>query len=311
MTPSIRSTLKGFERRSEVRPRRWILRPLVCALLVVLCAAQASATTVMYASVDELVNKADGVVVATVRGKDSRYGADGEIYTYVTLSDLDFINGTYERPELTLRFQGGEVKGDVLEIVGSPEFAEGDRVILFIKGNGESITPIVGWTQGVLRVKPNSEGVEEVFDHDGNRVLGVDGPHLAKEAVHPSELHVQGDRNVRGQSRNAKAVVGENDDGSPAGPEKSAQAERPNRAMPAAKLISMLRKKAAAASSLSGHPQAVRSAEDFSEGETSHRAMAPADRGLSAQPGPTAAPATPVLPEPFPSRGGSRRPSGN
>ena len=168
---------------------------LTCLLLTWL--DYASATTIMLTSFDELVSEADGIVIGTVAETPSRYGPDREIYTFVRLADLELIKGHYGQGTLTVRIQGGEVEGEVLEIVGAPSFTPGDRVVVFLRGNGRYIVPFVGWTQGVYRVTTNSAGIAEVLDHDGNRVFGIHGTEISKERrFEPAASFVRGPRGV-------------------------------------------------------------------------------------------------------------------
>ena len=162
--------------RSERAPLRTTLFALI-ALLTLAWAAAAQATTVLRESFPDLVEKSEGIVVGTLLAKESRYGADRAIYTFWTLGDLQIVSGAYAEPQLELRVLGGEVDGDRLSVVGAPSFAIGDRVVLFLRGNGRYPVPFVGWTQGVFRVGPDGA----IADHEGNRLLGIQNLELERE----------------------------------------------------------------------------------------------------------------------------------
>lgn len=158
-----------------------MLRNLICALFLLHVAA-ASATTIIYKNLDQLAAESEGIVVGTVAAKTSAYGPDkSTIYTLVTLEGLDAIKGQVKGYDLTLRFEGGRVENDVLRIEGSPRFEIGERVVLFVRGNGRAKIPLVGWTQGVFRVVQDASGKPVVSDHEGNKLFGVSGKDLVKE----------------------------------------------------------------------------------------------------------------------------------
>lgn len=67
-------------------------------------------------------------------------------------------------------------------IEGSPVFTEGDRVIVFLKDNGISRVPFVGWEQGVFKVKYFSElNTEGISDANDNVVSGINNNLILKE----------------------------------------------------------------------------------------------------------------------------------
>lgn len=155
-------------------------RFIISALLA--CALQVFATTIAYKSFDDLVKEADGIVIGTVMSIEAHRDGQGLIYTYVTLGDLELLYGRYNQKQLTLRLEGGRVGDEILYVVGSPVFQQKERVILFVKGNGSKIVPLVGWGQGMFRVQKNPVSNQEVIsDSDGNRVFAVQSGHVMKE----------------------------------------------------------------------------------------------------------------------------------
>lgn len=180
------------------------MKKLAAVFLLAWMSMQSHATTVLYKDFDALVSEAEGIVVGTVRAVESRYDDDLDIHTFVTLDDLDFVYGTTDKDSLVIRLEGGQVGDDVLEVHGSPQLRLNDRVILFLKGNGETAVPIVGWTQGVFRVAKNSRtGKQVVHDHEGNRVFGVHDRTIKKERKRPAEAHIVDPQN--GESHTARA----------------------------------------------------------------------------------------------------------
>jgi len=170
---------------------------LVAALLGtgLLAASNTSATVVLALKFDELVRMADGVVLGTVESVVSRRDERKHIATYVTLTDLDLLTGSYQGKTLTLRFAGGAAENEIVEVEGSPTFHAKERVILFVSGNGEQLVPVLGWGQGVFRVVRDPQGGPEVIsDSVGNRVFGIRDGQVVKERRVASELELFGPR---------------------------------------------------------------------------------------------------------------------
>jgi hypothetical protein len=154
---------------------------------------QAGATTLLKKDLDALVTEAEAIVVGTVSGIQSRYEADNDIQTLVTLTDLQVLHGSYQESSLTLQLAGGQIKNDVMRVDGSPRFAVKDRVLLFIRGNGQQMVPFVGWTQGVFRFEQDAKtGRQTVKDHDRNPVLEVRGSEVIKNQIHAPEALIVG-----------------------------------------------------------------------------------------------------------------------
>jgi len=187
--------------------------------IVLLWATTGQATTLLHKNFDDLVTEADGIVIGTVEKLDSTYGLDQRIYTFVTLGNLEVIHGDFFLNTLVIKQDGGVVKQHGQFIVGSPNFRLNDRVVIFLKGNGTAVVPIVGWTQGVFRIKQGAlpdEGV--IYDHEGNGLLGINGADIIKE--HRLRSHA----NIIGLQEDSSQIIGDpaptifNSDGSRAIP---------------------------------------------------------------------------------------------
>jgi len=148
---------------------------------------QAEATTLPYLDMNALVQGADGVVEGTVESVVSAR-AQGQIFTYVTLRDVEVHAGSYGQRSLTLMMLGGSVEGETLEVVGAPAFEEGQRVLAFVASNGTDIVPLVGWEQGLFVVP--QDGRNLVTDSAGNRILDVEDGRIEKEQRHAFEAQV-------------------------------------------------------------------------------------------------------------------------
>jgi hypothetical protein len=154
---------------------------IVCALAVCFTASVA-ATTYLPVTFDDLVAKADVIFVGEV--VDVRAFAldtrDGTIIkTRVTFRVDDPLLASTGAIEV-LEFLGGETGGVGMAVAEMPTFAIGDRRVVFARRE-RSINPIVGFTQGVLRIAPDGRGVD--------RVLTLEGQPLARiEAIGKREL---------------------------------------------------------------------------------------------------------------------------
>jgi hypothetical protein len=142
-----------------------------CAVVFALtlcCAIPASATTYLPVTFDELVTRADVIFVGEV--VDVRPFAlatrDGEIIkTRVTFSVTDPLFGTTGLVEV-FEFLGGELNGVGMAVAEMPRFAIGDRRVMFASRE-RSINPIVGFTQGLLRVTRDASGVDRISTLEG------------------------------------------------------------------------------------------------------------------------------------------------
>lgn len=156
-------------------PRIWSAGLVAAACVVVLGfsgARPAPATTLESVDLAQMTARADLVVEGWVAGVEPRRDSIGAIYTYVTLEGVEVIHGTYLESTLELRFSGGELEGERSYVAGMPTFGVGEHVLLFVRGNGSEMCPIVGWHQGSFRVAADPEtGAEYLADAAGHPVV--------------------------------------------------------------------------------------------------------------------------------------------
>jgi hypothetical protein len=141
----------------------------LCALGILASARPASPTTVVAPTFDELVRRAESVVVARVVSLrsgwvDSRLGRS--IVTDVTVSIEQTMKGPVHA-ERSFEFLGGTVGEDTLLVEGAPQFRVGDRDVLFINETGRPVSPIVGFAYGRFRIFRDSTGADTIRTHDG------------------------------------------------------------------------------------------------------------------------------------------------
>jgi hypothetical protein len=135
--------------------RLWLMtdkRPLVFLLLFAMLAPPARATVLIPADLGELSRDALAIARGRVAALDARWTEDrGTIETIVTLDVESYLKGGLGS---TLRFRvpGGELGRFRSIVVGAPEFAVDQRVVVFLGARGPSVPFVLGMNQGVFRV---------------------------------------------------------------------------------------------------------------------------------------------------------------
>jgi hypothetical protein len=114
-------------------------------------AARLPATTVIPPDFNQLVNDSDYIIRAVVKSVDSEYQTTSsggkKIVTKVALDVKEVIAGT--PPEnVVLEILGGRVGDERMVVEGAPTFKVGDEDILFVRGNGHTIVPLVAMMHG-------------------------------------------------------------------------------------------------------------------------------------------------------------------
>jgi hypothetical protein len=113
---------------------------------------------VVPAEFSEMVTASDLVVHGRVAAIRSQLVGDRRtIETVVTVLVLDALKG---QPGETVYFRvpGGQVGPYRRVMVGAPEFAEGEEVVLFLKGRAPGVPFPFGLSQGVYRVARGAAG---------------------------------------------------------------------------------------------------------------------------------------------------------
>jgi hypothetical protein len=127
------------------------LVPWVVCLGVV--APAANATTLVPATLDEIVAGAELVVHGRVVGVRSEMTAGRRsIHSYVTLAVDEAVKGR-PGPTVTFRVPNGQVGRYRRVVIGAPEFVVGDEVIVFLRARAPAVPTLFGLSQGVYRVR--------------------------------------------------------------------------------------------------------------------------------------------------------------
>lgn len=128
-------------------PGRWWLG---WAVGLTLLFSAVRATTVIPPEFDQLVNETDYVVRAIVKSVQSEYRHSPDGRTIITLVELDVREVILGKPpaRVVLEMLGGRVGDNELAVVGAPKFKVGDEDILFVSGNGRTISPLFAMMHG-------------------------------------------------------------------------------------------------------------------------------------------------------------------
>ncbi len=166
------------------------LSRLFLALAVVaLAGATARATTVVVPSDDQLFDASRAVVEGRVTEIRSRR-TGGEIFTYVSVDVSTVLSGDVATGRVVLKQIGGRVGDDFTSLFGSPEFAVGERVLLYLDTDDDG-----AWHTAFLFL-----GKYSVVERDGRAyvargaanegVLVLDGDSGAATEVAPYDEYV-------------------------------------------------------------------------------------------------------------------------
>ena len=121
--------------------RMRVVRAVLISVFAALCCAEAAqATTWVVPEQEEMLQSADAVVLATVSDLRSVAAFDGSsISTEVTLRVHESFKGAAAGERLVLRETGGRV-GDAQQwIFGSPEYAVGETVLVYLKLGADGV----------------------------------------------------------------------------------------------------------------------------------------------------------------------------
>jgi hypothetical protein len=160
---------------------------LLCALALAVPWAPAESTTLIRYSTEELTVVSDYVVEGVVTGVESEFREDHRcVYTHVTIQIDAVYKGRLETPAIVLEETGGSANGITMTIPASPEFALGERVILFLEVKNADYFRVYSMAQGKFTVVTDEttgartlvrqSGIDETFNrsHSGELDSTVD-----------------------------------------------------------------------------------------------------------------------------------------
>jgi len=128
------------------------MRILVSGCLALLLGARAGATVLVGADLGELSREAVAIARGRVAAVEGRWGEGRRgIETIVTLDVERYLKGSLG-DTVAFRVPGGELGRFRHLVVGAPEFAVGERIVVFLGARGPSVPYVLGFSQGVLRI---------------------------------------------------------------------------------------------------------------------------------------------------------------
>lgn len=152
----------------------------LCATVLLAVSALAGASTLLRVSVDELTQRAEFVFEGEVVSVQAqRSGARGMISTFVTFNVIDTIKGSASVESIELKFLGGNLEGERLEVNGSRIPELGERGVYFVESlTQDLINPLLGWSQGQYLIQ-TEDGVEQVTSVNARPIVSVATPNSA------------------------------------------------------------------------------------------------------------------------------------
>lgn len=145
------------------------LNRLLMVLALTWIAGVARATTVIPPTFESLVSGANTIFVGQAIDIRSQWIATRQgraIVTRVTFKVEDVWKGA-AGAITQLEFLGGTVGDVTMDVAGMPEFRDGQRSVLFVSGEVKSVSPLVGFYHGRLRIDTDVNGVDRVRTYDG------------------------------------------------------------------------------------------------------------------------------------------------
>ena len=135
-----------------------------------------NATSVVPPTFEDMVDRSDLVFVGKVVGSKAAWrtvGTNRVIFTQVEFETGEVLKGRAGK-SVTLQFLGGTVGDVTLEVADVPRFGAGDRVLLFVEGNGIQFCPLVGVFHGKFGLRKDEKtGRDIVLMHDGRPLREV------------------------------------------------------------------------------------------------------------------------------------------
>ena len=134
------------------------------------------ATMVKTLSEDDMVNKAEKIIIGTCKSVRSEWNPEGtKIVTYITIIPKDSLKSDETAEEIIIKQPGGEV-GEVGMIVhGTSVFEQGEEVFLFLKRGSQQVHRVVGLSQGKYSIKADPISGRKTLIKKSRRLVKQNG----------------------------------------------------------------------------------------------------------------------------------------
>ena len=144
-------------------------------LLALASALHSHASTVLEMSFRQVFEHAELVFEGRVLALASERDDDGMIYTTVRFEVHDVLKGDYAQSTLALRFLGGTVGTQRLDVTDLTMPQAGEAGIYFVEAlYSPQVNPLVGWSQGHFLIEPQAGGELAVLTATHEPVLAVE-----------------------------------------------------------------------------------------------------------------------------------------
>ena len=141
---------------------------MVGAILLLLLASPvvSEAATVESMTLDQMAKRAEAIFIGKVVGSRADFNAQrNRIYTYVTLEVERYLKGGGGEREMTIRLWGGQVGPYTSYVPGTPQFIDGEEVLLFCSGSRARVPTLLGLSLGKFTITQDDVG-ERILKRD-------------------------------------------------------------------------------------------------------------------------------------------------
>lgn len=173
--------------------KRKLILTAILSIVLALVMMDIQASHSDHIAPSDLVLKADLIFegkVVDVEYRSSDVESDDQVampHTFVTYEiEKNYKGRSAEGRLITLRFRGGpDEQGNTLIISGIPLFNVGDQDIVFVSGNGQEISPVVGGDHGRFRVSNN-----EIFSNSWQEIWLLNNGEIGQGRINPDKASV-------------------------------------------------------------------------------------------------------------------------
>jgi hypothetical protein len=134
------------------RVDRGLCVALLALLTVVLLIGPANASVVIPPADDDLIVRADAVILGRVTDIESHDTQQGKLHTYITIAIDEVLKGMLAQPSLTIRELGGQVGAFGGWVFANPEFSVGEHVLLFLDQRDDGTLRVLHFYLGKFSV---------------------------------------------------------------------------------------------------------------------------------------------------------------
>jgi len=165
---------------------RSVISSLFLAAAALFAPVSASALSVIPPTFSQLVAEAETIARVEVTGQTSQWDVSptGQkvIHTYVACTVIKQLKGA-PQATLSLRFLGGQVGSEIMQIPDMPAFTTGEHCIVFVAANGSAFCPLVRVMHGKYRLAADAAGTERVSRNNGAALRSTDEVSASEETA--------------------------------------------------------------------------------------------------------------------------------